>query len=74
VATDLPGTIDVEMLERLLAEVGQSFLNYRVVATRESEQRKELSVLPGTVASVPYFTHDIADLAGLLDMGAGIWR
>ncbi len=33
------------------------------------EQRHELSAVPGTVASVPYFTHDIADLRGLLDMG-----
>jgi anion-transporting ArsA/GET3 family ATPase len=32
-----------EHIARVLTEVGESFLNYRVVATREAEQRKELA-------------------------------
>jgi anion-transporting ArsA/GET3 family ATPase len=69
-----PGGADAAMVARVLAEVGESFLNYRVVATREAEQRTELARTPEVVATVPYFDRDIADLAGLLAMGAAVWR
>jgi hypothetical protein len=59
---------------RVLGEVGESFLNYQVVAKRESEQRAELSRQPEVVASVPYFDSDIYDLAGLLQLGDKLWR
>ncbi len=59
---------------RVLHEVGESFLNYQVVATRESEQQAELARTPEVVASVPYFDQDIADLPGLLRLGEQIWR
>ena len=59
---------------RVLREVGESFLNYQVVANREAEQRAELSVDPEVVATVPYFDTDIHDLAGLLRLGEQIWR
>jgi anion-transporting ArsA/GET3 family ATPase len=58
----------------VLREVGESFLNYQVVANREQEQRTELARTPDVVATVPYFDHDIADLAGLLRLGDAIWR
>jgi anion-transporting ArsA/GET3 family ATPase len=61
-------------LARVLREVGESFLNYRVVATRECEQRKELGRVPEVVASAPFFETDIYDLAGLLRLGERIWR
>jgi hypothetical protein len=59
---------------RVLREVGESFLNFQVVAKREAEIRAELSAAPDVVASVPYFDHDITDLAGLLELGEQIWR
>ncbi len=59
---------------RVLREVGESFLNYRVVATREAEQRKELGRVPEVVANAPFFETDIYDLAGLLRLGERIWR
>ncbi len=65
---------DVALVSRVLREVGESFLNYRVIATREAEQRAELSRKPELVASVPYFDTDIHDLAGLLRLGEQIWR
>jgi hypothetical protein len=55
-------------------EVAQSFLNFRVVATREAEQRAELARTPDVLATVPYFDSDIHDLAGLLRLGDQIWR
>jgi hypothetical protein len=59
---------------RVLREVGESFLNYQVVAKREAELRDELSTVPDVVATVPYFDSDIFDLAGLLALGGAIWR
>jgi anion-transporting ArsA/GET3 family ATPase len=59
---------------RVLREIGESFLNYRVVATREAEQQKELAHTPEIVATAPYFDHDIADLGGLLELGERIWH
>jgi len=70
----LPPDVDVAMVARVLREVGESFLNYRVVATREAEQQAELARKPEIVASVPYFESDIFDLAGLLRLGDQIWR
>jgi anion-transporting ArsA/GET3 family ATPase len=63
-----------ERLARVLREVGESFLNYRVVATREAEQLKELGRAPDIVAAAPVFDNDIFDLGGLLRLGGAIWR
>ncbi|MEJ7583359.1 MAG: ArsA-related P-loop ATPase [Acidimicrobiales bacterium] len=59
---------------RVLHAVGESFLNYQVVAKRESEQRAELARTPEVVATVPYFDADIHDLQGLLKLGDQVWR
>ncbi|MBX3285041.1 MAG: ArsA family ATPase [Actinobacteria bacterium] len=59
---------------RVLRTVGESFLNYQVVAKREAEQRASLARSPEVVAAVPYFDADIADLSGLLALGDQIWR
>jgi len=61
-------------LSAVVEEVAGSFLDFRVVATREAEQRKELSAQPDVIASVPYFDSDIHDLAGLLRLGEQMWR
>jgi anion-transporting ArsA/GET3 family ATPase len=63
-----------DQLARVLAEVGESFLNFQVVATREAEQRAELAAVADVVATVPYADHDITDLAGLLELGSWLWR
>jgi len=77
-AKDLAAAVPVEAddaaVARVLGEVGESFLNFRVVATREAEQRAELAVGADVVATVPYADHDITDLAGLLELGASLWR
>jgi anion-transporting ArsA/GET3 family ATPase len=59
---------------RVLAEVGESFLNFQVVAAREAEQRSELAAHADVVVTVPYADHDITDLAGLLELGESLWR
>jgi anion-transporting ArsA/GET3 family ATPase len=74
-AASVPDTVgSPEQVARVLREVGESFLNFEVVAKREAEIRAELSASPDVVASVPYFDHDITDLAGLLRLGEQIWR
>jgi anion-transporting ArsA/GET3 family ATPase len=70
----LPAAGAPEQVSRVLREVGESFLNFQVVAKREAEVRAELSAAPEVIAAVPYFDHDITDLAGLLDLGQQIWR
>jgi anion-transporting ArsA/GET3 family ATPase len=60
-------------VSRVLREIGQSFLDYRVVATREREQAVELGRHAEMVVAAPYLDHDVADLAGLLALGQRIW-
>ena len=77
IAGGLPDLADVgdrSDVARVLSTVGESFLNYQVVAKREAEQRASLAQSPDVVAAVPYFESDIADLTGLLALGDQIWR
>jgi anion-transporting ArsA/GET3 family ATPase len=73
VAAAAPEVGDPAQVARVLAEVGESFLNFQVVAKREAEQRSELSRHADVVATVPYADHDITDLAGLLELGEALW-
>jgi anion-transporting ArsA/GET3 family ATPase len=65
---------DAKQVARVLAEVGESFLNFQLVARREAEQRMELASRADVLATVPYADHDITDLAGLLELGDQLWR
>ena len=64
---------DPQRVPPVLREVGESYLNFQVVAKREQEQRSELAKVPEVVATVPYFDTDIYDMGGLLDLGFQIW-
>ena len=64
---------DEQQVRRVLAEIGQSYCDYRLVAQREAEQRAELQTVPETLVSVPYFDTDVYDLAGLLRLGSRLW-
>jgi anion-transporting ArsA/GET3 family ATPase len=75
VAAALPDQLGPEeQVGRVLREVGDSFLNFRVVAEREAERRAELATVPEVVAVAPYLETDIHDLSGLLTLGQHIWR
>ncbi len=67
------GAGEKAQVSRVLTEVAESFLRFQVVAQREAEQRAELAVGAGIVATVPYFDTDIHDLAGLLRLGEELW-
>ncbi len=64
---------DEAQLGRVLAEVGENFRNFAVVARREAAQRHELEVRSEVVATVPEFDADIHDLPGLLQLGEQVW-
>ena len=66
-------TSNTQLVAPVLRELGESYLNFQVVAKREQEQRAELASVPDVVATVPYFDTDIYDLAGLLNLGRQIW-
>ena len=70
VADEVP---DTEQATRVLEEVAASFLNYRLVASRESEEAARLGVAAEVVATVPYLADDVHDLAGLLAIGRHLW-
>ncbi len=74
-AKDLAPVVDApeSQVRRVLAEVGQSYVDYRVVAQREAEQQAELGTVPETLVSVPFFDTDIYDMAGLLRLGERLW-
>jgi len=61
-------------LARVLHELGESFLNFQVVAQREAEQRAELAGEADVVATVPYASGDVTDVAALLRLGEALWR
>ncbi|MGI8662519.1 MAG: ArsA family ATPase [Acidimicrobiales bacterium] len=73
-AARLDGVGESAQVARVLREVGESFLNFQVVAEREAETRAELAGAAQVVAAVPYFESDIFDLAGLIRLGDAIWR
>lgn len=67
------GLTDADQVERVLTEVAESFVNYRVVATREAEEAAVLGARPQLVATVAYLESDVHDLGGLLDLGERLW-
>lgn len=60
-------------LDYMFREIGNSFLNYQVVARREAEQAELLGQAASLTRSVPYFDKDIYSLEGLLNLGRQIW-
>lgn len=74
----LPDSVaDDDRLERhmthMLNEIGESYLNFQLVARREKEQRELLAAQSDLCVSVPYLESDIASLAGLLALSDLIW-
>jgi anion-transporting ArsA/GET3 family ATPase len=67
------GVPDTAQVRRVLAEVGQNYMDYRLVAQSEAEKQTELSTTAEAVVSVPYFETDVHDFAGLMRLGAGLW-
>jgi anion-transporting ArsA/GET3 family ATPase len=63
---------DPAQVARVLGEVGESFLNFQLVAKREAEERSELAERAGIVAAIPYSDRDITDLGGLLTLAEHI--
>ncbi len=58
---------------RVLREIGQSYDDYRIVATREREKAASLARHPELVVSAPHLDHDVSDLTGLVALGRALW-
>ncbi|MGI8759150.1 MAG: ArsA family ATPase, partial [Acidimicrobiales bacterium] len=74
IAGGLPGAPGPALVARVLQDLGESFLNFQVVAKREAEQRAELAVGAEVVATVPSLDTDIFDMAGLARLGEQLRR
>jgi anion-transporting ArsA/GET3 family ATPase len=64
---------DRAQVARVLKEIGQSFDDYRIVASREREQAAALGRHPELVVSAPHLDHDVCDIAGLVALGRALW-
>jgi anion-transporting ArsA/GET3 family ATPase len=64
---------DQAQLGRVLAEIGENFRNFALVARREQGQLRDLQPRPDVVVTVPEFESDIHDLPGLVRLGERIW-
>ena len=62
-----------ELVSGVLSEVSRSFADFRLVATREAEQLRELRAGHDVTVTIPYQPGAVNDLGGLLEMGARIW-
>jgi len=69
----LTGAPSPEMSARVLAEVADSFGNFRLVAHREQELLRELSSSHELTSTVPYHPGHVTDLRGLLEVGATVF-
>jgi anion-transporting ArsA/GET3 family ATPase len=67
------GEADPAQVRRVLVEVGQNYMDYRLVAQGEAEKQSELSTSAESLVSVPYFETDVHDFAGLMRLGKGLW-
>jgi anion-transporting ArsA/GET3 family ATPase len=68
-ATAAAPELDPATAGRVLATIGESFLNFEVAAKREAELRGELGRLSAPILRVPAFEEDIHDLRGLARLG-----
>ena len=60
---------DEERLRRVLATISESFDDFAVVARREALSRDRFERGDAALIPVPFFDHDIHDMAGLLELG-----
>lgn len=60
---------DPAQLARVLGEIGQSFRNFYLVASREAELFDELASAHQSRVLVPQLMTDVVDLAGLIEIG-----
>ena len=61
--------VEAAALDRVLGTVVQSFDDYAVVARREAASRERFEHGDALLVTVPQLDHDVADMAGLLELG-----
>jgi len=61
-------TVDAAVLDRVLTTVTESFSDFSVVARREANARERFPTFGAPLITIPYFSHDIHDMSGLLEL------
>lgn len=73
-ASELPAAFgEVELVARVLEEVGRSFANFERVARSEAELLATMSRAHEVTATVPHVQGEVVDLAGLLEIGRHVF-
>ena len=68
------GAGGVDQLRLVLGEVGRSFSNFHLVATRQAELLDQLLASHADTVTVPQLTSDVVDLGGLVEIGTRLYR
>jgi anion-transporting ArsA/GET3 family ATPase len=64
---------DRDAVAGVIREVAESFLSYRVVATREAELATGFDAGATPVVRVPAFERDVASVADIVTLGRSLW-
>ena len=64
------GGDDPALMARVLAEIGESFLDYGIAAARQKDLGADLTETAQTVTRVPYLATDVVDVDGLAAIAA----
>jgi anion-transporting ArsA/GET3 family ATPase len=64
---------DREAAEGVLREIADSFLGYRTVATRQSEQLAEFAGTAEATIMIPAVEHGVTSLADIVSLGNELW-
>ncbi|MEQ8717180.1 MAG: ArsA-related P-loop ATPase [Acidimicrobiales bacterium] len=73
IGVEVRSTHSADDVSRVLCELAESFLAYRVPASREAELRSELRVDPAIQVAVPILAGEVADISGLVRIGGFLW-
>lgn len=68
---EFPDLFTADLAASVLSTISDNFQNFALVAKREAEEKRHLAAGSAeVVAQIPHLDHDIADLDGLLEIGA----
>ncbi|MCC7076482.1 MAG: ArsA family ATPase [Acidimicrobiia bacterium] len=73
-ADEFPDLLTPDITESVLGTISDNFQNFSLVAMREAEEKRRLGTAVGAIVQIPHLDHDVADLDGLLEIGAAMFE
>jgi len=75
-ATEIAASIgaDPAIVAGVLTELGTRYHDFGVVAARQAERQAELAAVSPLLVSIPWFDHEVDDLAALARVGSCAWN